>query len=181
MPKLPLVEKRDIKLFLLYLLKNIGIPVDFETLNDIIDKDAIINYFDFSQSLAELLETGNVIESTENSETVYSITEQGIHVCENLESSLLLSLRERSLKSALRILDFKKRDASVDCTCEPEGNGYRLYFSITEKGVDTIRLAIRLNSAEQAEKIQYNCRNKPEFLYKGILALLSGEVDYLLQ
>ena len=43
---LQLKEKTDVKIFILYLLMNIGKPIDIITLNDIIMEDEFVNQFD---------------------------------------------------------------------------------------------------------------------------------------
>ena len=45
----PLKEKNDIKIFILYLMRNIGYPLDFSNINDIVVQDGIVNYFDFAE------------------------------------------------------------------------------------------------------------------------------------
>ena len=42
----PLKEKNDIKIFILYLLKNLNYPLDFNTISDIVVQDEFVNYFD---------------------------------------------------------------------------------------------------------------------------------------
>ena len=48
---LQLKEKTDVKIFILYLLMNIGKPIDIITLNDIIMEDEFVNQFDFMDCL----------------------------------------------------------------------------------------------------------------------------------
>ena len=43
-----------------------------------------------------------------------------------------------------------------------------------------MELKLVLDNQKQADLVAYNFDSRPEFIYKGILALLSGEVDYLL-
>ena len=56
----PLKEKNDIKIFILYLLKNLNYPLDFNTISDIVVQDEFVNYFDFAECFAELLDIGNI-------------------------------------------------------------------------------------------------------------------------
>ena len=54
-------DKNDIKIFILYLLRHIGYPLDFVSINDIVVQDGYVGYFDFAECFAELLETGNIV------------------------------------------------------------------------------------------------------------------------
>ena len=53
--EIELTDKFEIKIFILYLLKNIKEPLEFSTINDIVVQDGFVNYFDFAICFAELL------------------------------------------------------------------------------------------------------------------------------
>ena len=103
-----LKDKNDIKIFILYLMRNVGYPLEYENLNDIVIQDGVVGYFDFVECFGELLDTGNVREIKGENGDLYEITEQGKHVSDSLEGNLLGLIRDKSLKSALRLLSFKK-------------------------------------------------------------------------
>ena len=77
-----LKDKNDIKIFILYLLKNVGYALDFSNINDIVVQDGVVNYFDFAECFAELIDAGNIREdaASEAGEATYSLTEQGKQV-----------------------------------------------------------------------------------------------------
>ncbi len=177
-----LKDKNDIKIFILYLMRNIGFPLDFANINDIVVQDGLVGYFDFAECFAELLDTGNVREiKGEDGEDLYEITPQGIHVADNLESNLLGIIKEKSLKSALRLLSFKRRGSDVQCSVQPTPDGkYEMTCTIIESKREILKLTVLLESRGIYEKMRYNFNDRPETVYRGILALLSGEVNYLL-
>ena len=53
-----LKDKNDIKIFILYLMRHVGRPLDFVSINDIVVQDGYVGYFDFVECFAELLEAG---------------------------------------------------------------------------------------------------------------------------
>ncbi len=177
----PLKDKNDIKIFILYLLRHIGYPLDFVSINDIVVQDGFVSYFDFAECFAELLETGNVEELNQDGQEVYLITEQGRHVADTLESRLVHMLRDKSLKSAMRLLSFRKRGSDIRCEIEMlDGGKCVLHCAIIECREEVLKVSVTLDSVEQAQRMKYNFDSKPETLYKGVLALLSGEVNYLI-
>lgn len=179
--QVPLKDKNDIKIFILYLMRHINYPLEFSNINDIVVQDGVVGYFDFAECFAELLDTGNVAEIKVKNTDMYIITDRGIQVADSLESRLLGMLKEKSLKSALRLLDFKKRGSEIRCSYEPTDDGrYRFNCYIKESGVELLSLSIYLDTQAQAEKMKYNFDDRPETVYRGILALLSGEVNYLI-
>ncbi len=177
----PLKDKNDIKIFILYLLRHIGYPLDFVTVNDIVVQDGFVNYFDFAECFAELLETGNLEEIKVDDEELYAITEQGKHVADTLQSRLINIIRDKSLKSALRLLSFKKRGADLKCEVEPlDGGRFRMHCVVIDHHEEIMRVTVILDNQAQMEKMRYNFNNKPEIVYRGVMALLSGEVNYLI-
>ncbi len=177
----PLKDKNDIKIFILYLMRHINYPLDFESINEIVVQDGVVGYFDFAECFAELLDTGNIEEISDNGEDYYKITEQGIHVADNLESKLLGMLKDKSLKSALRLLSFKKRGAEIRCTHEELDDGsFLVNCVVMEKKVELLNVKLRVDNRTQLEKIKYNFNDKPEVVYRGVIALLSGDVNYLI-
>ncbi len=180
--KVELKEKNDIKIFILYLMRNVSFPMEFADINDIVVQDGVVNYFDFAESFAELLDTGNIIEKKTGGTEYYIITEQGKNVADNLESNILATIKEKSLKNALRLLSFKKRGSQIKCTSdEIDDREYKINCVIRENDEDILNLTLKLDNKLQLDKMKANFYDKPEIVYRGILALLSGEVNYLLE
>ena len=176
-----LTDKNDIKIFILYLLYNVHYPLDFDTINDIVVQDEFVGYFDFAECFAELLDAGHIIEENTNGVDMYAITETGVQVAVQLQSSIMAPIREKSLKSALRILSFQKSKAELKSTVDKREDGkYSFKCSIQEGGVPTMEIHFVVDSLERAEKMKANFNERPEAVYKGILAMLACEVDYLL-
>ncbi len=176
-----LKDKNDIKIFILYLLRNIDYPLDFVNINDIVVQDGVVGHFDFIECFSELLETGNVAEIKKDGEDYYVITNQGKHVADNLDSRLINMLKEKSLKSALRLLSFKKKNAKIKVEYEPmSGNRILARCIISERDENILDVKLILESVNQLERIKRNFYDNPEVVYKGILAVLTGEVNYLI-
>lgn len=180
-----LKDKNDIKIFILYLMRHVGRPLDFVSINDIVVQDGYVGYFDFVECFAELLEAGNIEEiksdDGEGGSEIYRVTDQGIYVVDTLDSRLINTIREKSLKSALRLLSFKERGAKVRFDFEPLQNGrFKADCVISEKDEELMHVTLSLESTNQLEKIRHNFYDKPEVVYRGILAVLTGEVNYLI-
>ncbi len=177
----PLREKNDIKIFILYLMRNVGYPLDFPNINDIVVQDGLVNYFDFAECFAELLETGNIEEIKSNGESLYRVTEQGRQVADSLQSDLMMMIREKSLRSALRLLSFKKRGSRIkyDYKERPDG-GYDFQCIIIEANSEIMNLTFMVDNKKLLDRIIYNFENKPEIIYRGILSVLSGDINYLI-
>ena len=175
-------EKNDIKIFILYLLRNIGYPLEFSELNDVVMRDGLVGYFDFVMCLGELVDSKNIAKSKgPDGQELYSVTAQGVSVSDTLESTLGVSVREKSLKSAMRLLDFKKKGIKSGCTSSPLPDGRFLFECyITEKGQDEVRVSVVADNKRVLDRMTYNFDNNPEGVFRGLLSVMTGEMDYLL-
>ena len=112
--------KRNVKIFLLYLMQNVRIPLDFATLNDMVMQTDYVMYLDMAEAFHELLDDA-LIEVSDASEEPqrYVVTSKGRIVAEQLHSELLPTILDESLRCALRYLDFRRRGITTHCSVTP--------------------------------------------------------------
>ena len=55
-------SKRNVKIFVLYLMENINYPLDYATLNDIIMQTDYVMYLDFAESFHEMMDASLILE-----------------------------------------------------------------------------------------------------------------------
>lgn len=174
-------DKNDIKIFILYLLNQINQPMEFADINDIVVQDGLVGSIEFAECFAELLDLGNVLEIVENQKAYYVISDKGIHVAENLESELLGFIKNKSLKSALRLISFKNGGNHIETSFKSRADG-KIDFScrILQKSDKILEINLLVENEKQLELMRYNFNDRPEVVYRGVLALLTGEIDFLL-
>ena len=126
---------KNVKIFVLYLMENVGKPLDFVTLNDIVMQTDYIMYLDFAEAFHKMLDDDLIAEAgVVEGDTVYEITERGRNVAETLHSDILSSILDKSLAAALRYLDFKQRGIEGKCrTARREDGRYELYCELSER------------------------------------------------
>lgn len=170
----------NVKIFVLYLMQNINYPLDFVTINDIVMQTDYVMYLDFAVAFNSLLDTGLVERLEENGEEKYRVTEKGAMVASELKSDILSGILDRSLAAALRYLDFKKRGVTIKFDITEEENGkYRIETGFVENGSCIFSQMIVVDSLDRAKRMKENFYERPEALYRGVLALLSGNVNYI--
>ena len=181
--QIPITDKNEIKIFVLYLMKNVGVKLDFNNVSDIVIQDNVVRYFDFAICFAELVEAGHVtVEENENGVEMYSVSSTGAQVADELSGSILSNIRDISLQNAKRHLSFQRIGASVDCHSEDLGGGkYRIFFEIREKGGGDFRISVDTDSHRKMEQMMLNFKRRPDVVYRGTLALLSGDVNYIFE
>jgi len=181
----PIGDKRAVKIFVLYLLENIGYPLELCTLSDIVMQSDYVLFLDFAESFNEMLDSG-LIEKLDggenNADGVYMITDRGRVVAQGLKSDMLPQILDKSLAAALRYLDFAKRGVSADCDItglDTQTGECELRVVLREKKKEMLSLTLRVDSLDRAKRMKENFESRPEVVYRGINALLSGNVNYL--
>lgn len=178
----PIGSMNNVKIFVLYLMHNIGYPMDFVTINDIVMQTDYIMYLDFAVAFHEMLD-GGLIQTNgtdENGEPLYSVTQKGMMVAEQLRCDLLPSILDQSMECALRYLDLKRRKVTVDCSSEKRSDQtFDVTFYIREKDKIILTATVNVDSEYRSRQMRENFRNRPDVIYRGIIALLTGKVDYL--
>lgn len=175
-------SKRNVKIFVLYLMQNINYPLDYVTLNDIVMQNDYVMYLDFAESFHEMLDAELIEEccKSEIGEPMYIVTDKGKLVATELHSEILTSLLDKSLECALRYLDFKKRGITVSCKVEPREDGrYDVICIIREKDVVIMQNNVVVDTLNRAKRMEDNFRDHPEIVYKGVMALLSGNINFI--
>ena len=181
-PQNGMSNQTDVKIFILYLLDHINYPLDYSTVHDICVQNGYVGGFDFAACFSELKELGHILEDSEEGESYYVISPTGRMVAAELQSNILLSIREKSLKSAMHLLSFKKRNAAMASSVEKREDGkYTLHCEITDPGGDVLRLDLCMSSRLHAEGMKKKFDKDPESVYRRLLSVLTGDVDYVLQ
>ncbi len=174
------LNKQNVKIFVLYLMENINYPLDFVTLNDIVMQTDYVMYLDLAEALGEMLDGGLIALIDRDGEECYAVTERGRVVARELKSEILPGILDRALEAALRYLNFKERGIVPRCSVErlPDGR-FAVSCSFVEQKEEIFFQRIVVDSEDRAIRMQSNFYERPETVYRGVLALLSGNVNYL--
>ena len=113
----PLGNKQNITVFVLYLMQNVGYPMDFVTINDVIMQTDYVAYLDFAESFSRMKDSGLIEEvgTTDKGEPTYTVTGKGRTVVESMQGDILPSILEESLTCALRTCDVALTAAPGNC------------------------------------------------------------------
>ena len=172
--------KRDVKIFVLYLMENINYPLDFLSINDIVMQTDYVMYLDFAEAFDEMLEADLISFTEENGEKMYSVTAKGRLVAQELNSTLLSAILDKSLEAALRYLDFKKRGIEARCEYMSRHDGkFDLTCTLYEKREKIFETTIIVDSEYRARQMRQHYLDRPDVIYRGMVALLTGKMEFL--
>ena len=175
-------SKRNVKIFVLYLMQNINYPLDYVTINDIVMQNDYVMYLDFAESFHEMLDADLIEDCGKNDagDSMYVVTDKGRVVATEFRSEILTSLLDKSLECAMRYLDFKKRNIKVSARVEKTEDGrYDVICIIKEKDKVIMQNSVTVDTLNRAQRMEENFRDHPERVYKGVMALMSGNINFI--
>ena len=168
-------DKLDIKFLILYLMDRVAGPVDFAALAELTFCDNGVAYFDFAESVAELVDTGHL--ALEDGQ--YVITDKGRRNGKICESSLAYSVRRKCDRNLAKLNAVLRRNAQVRSEILPREDGsVTLRLILDDDKGNLMTLDLLTVSEEQAGQLADRFRAQPEKLYENILqTLLEPEED----
>lgn len=112
----------------------------------------------------------------------YVVTEKGKLIARNLSENILMAaVREKSYMTAMRHLSLEKKGAVCDQTFERDGDAFKFKCSIKDKEGVALDLTVRADSVHQLNRMRLNFDEKPDVIMRGVVALLTGNVNYLFE
>lgn len=161
-------EKLDIKLLILYILRRLPGTVDRHLLQDFAQCDGGVGYFDYSDCLYELVDSGMVIEEKEG----FRISEKGAANIDVVDSSLPFSVRKKVEKliapEAKRLL----RLSLLKAEHKTENGCCMVTLAMDDGGGEILRMKFLCDGDEQAERIEKNFRKNAETIYAQIVEMM---------
>lgn len=178
-------DKNEIKIFILYLMDRIGYPLTLNDVSSILYQENLVSYFDCGDCFTELVDAKHIIDSGERNEAgdiMYVVSGTGVQIATQLSDQISPWIKEVSYRSAIRNLSFVRRGAKTECHKQPLGNGkFSVRCQIIEQGRTILDVTLDVDSEKEADKILFNFPRKPEIVYRGSLALLSGDRNYIFE
>lgn len=163
----------QIKYLIGFLLISLKAPLTKAQLFELVQDNAIANYFNTSQALSEMVSSGNVsIEYGEDADLLF-ITPKGRVDVNALESYLPKSIREKALNGAIRLQTLARRERENLVDVEALENGFNVTFSLVDRGDCLMRLSIFVTDEKQLETVKGNFYEDPAGLYSSIIASLT--------
>ena len=162
-------NKLDIKFLILYIMARVASPIDFPTITDLTMCDEGVDYFDFAESVAELVDTGHL--TLEND--LYAITDKGRQNGAACESSLAYSVRHKCNVNLARVNGVLRRNAQVRTTVIPRKDGsLTARMSLDDEGGNIMTIELLCVNQDQADRLAQGFQAKPERIYNEVLGAL---------
>lgn len=168
-----ITDSLEIKLLILYIASRLAGPVPFEVLQDLSMCDDGVDYFGFSECLADLVRTEHL---TLTDDGLYAITEKGRVNSAVCETSLPYSVRMQVEKDLVVHNEQIKRRNLVGASVEPRNKGgYSVTLSLSDELDELMKLELMVTREDMALELQRRFQANAEVLYSKILSVLYEE------
>lgn len=165
----------EIKMLLCYILSGIGEAMSFDQLYDAMSEHHLVNYFELVRVMDELVELGHI----DHQDGRYAVTGIGREAAREFERTLPASVREKALDSSRKALTRSRRLEEISFTRTPCDGGYTLEITIPESEGELMSFRLFCPTKEDCDLIRRRFLNAPFTIYKGVMALLTGNKEVL--
>ncbi len=168
------LEKEEMKFAVLYAVKQFKAPISMSLTYEIFTWDKeIMEYFDLSEVLAELLEDGYIIRKFYRDEEAFCLTESGESAC--------LYFKQRVPKSVRTRIDDAIGRVKYDELVDPNGviteiiyaaeDQYMAKCIVMEDKVPMLELSINMGRRYHAERVAEHFKKNAKNIYDEILKI----------
>ena len=165
-------DKLDLKMLELYLLSHAAGPIHPDALADLTMRHEGVEYFDFAEATAELVESGHLAVVEER----YVITEKGKANSQACESSLPYSVRRRCDEDLVPVNAVLRRDAQVRGEKMVNADGSVVAkMALDDTGGNLLTIEMLCPDETQADRVIRGFRAKPEQVFHHVLEILTAE------
>lgn len=167
-------DKLDIKFLILYIMSRVAAPIEMPVLADLSMCDDGVDYFDFAEATAELVESGHL----HLKDGLYDITDKGRKNGGICESSLPYSVRMKCNKSVSKLNGRIRRNAQVRSELIARENGaYTLRLALDDESGSLMTLDLLTGSETQGQRLAEQFKAHPEQIYNGFLGVLLANYE----
>lgn len=167
----------EIKILVCYLLNQVDEAMTFEQIHEALLVKGLVNYFELADALSELLESGHIraTDCVKDSDR-YQLTPLGLETARTFQSSLPATVRDKAVRSAKNLLARKKRETENLVSISRTSDGYLVDMTICDIGSDLLSISLFMPTEEEAELVKRRFLRDPLLVYKGVLALMTGDL-----
>ena len=165
-------NSQEIRILLCYMLDTVAAPISRSDVIDIIIGGGMANYFDTEDAIEDLVRQQHLREE----DGLIATTVTGAQIGRSLGVRVPYTLRQRSVAAALQLLKRRsiEQDNKVDIRKLEEG-GYSVTCTVQDCGRDLLSVTLRVSDQWQADQIKEHFLNDPSLLFRGNLAILTGD------
>ena len=169
-----LINRTEIRLLVCYILKSIRQPLPGQLLQELFHYEGLANYFEVGQAIQDLLELQN-IQLVDHEQQTYAITEEGRAAVGALQRDLPVTVREKAVKSAIRLLTRIRREEENKVEIVKAERGYLISCTVLDRGAELMTLRLMVPDEIQAKAVKEIFLDDPSSVYTGVIELMTHD------
>lgn len=161
--------KNEIKLMILYLLKNVSFSLNHENLSNFF-LDKYTSFISFQEILADLVDTKLIDEYRTKTSVFYKTTEDGAEALDTFIDDILDS-HKKELDEYIKENKFKLKEESMISADYSDNNkgSYLIKLQINENKDETFKIEMDVPTADAAITMCENWKDKAKEIYTYII------------
>lgn len=165
--------KKQIRVLICYLLNSVRYEISKEGLDEIVQRTSLVNFFEWNDTLRELVASGFVSERKDGEKCYYAVTAEGAKFADDLDVELPFYVREEIIKEAIGIVSREKMRGSVETKIDKLEQGCHVTLSVLDEGDIMMQTVLYTADELQAEHISETFMKDPVKFYSGIVDLIT--------
>ena len=164
--------KNEIKLMILYLLRNVSFSLNHENLSNFF-LEKYTSFIVFQDILADLVDTKLIDEYKTKTSVFYKTTEDGKEALDTFINDISIEHR-KELDEYIKANKFKLKDESMISANYSDGNNdnYRIVLEINENKDETFKIEMDVPTSDAAATMCENWKEKAKTIYAYIIKQL---------
>ena len=169
-------SKYEIKTLICYLYYSVKENISRDLIIESILADELANFFEVSAAFDELVNDKKLIESEPvDGEQTYILSDEGKMIAELLDSTVAYSVKEKSLKCAIKLLADRKTARENFVEIEKLENGFNVICTVSGGDLELLKFKLYAPDIDQAQIIKKSFLSYPSTVYKSVLALMTKD------
>lgn len=171
-------DELERKTLILYVLNRAGCAVAFESLTEMALCDEGMDYFQYSNALTELVQTGHIVLEEDNILTTYRISPKGKQNLSICEKQLPPAVRGYADEAVDKVMAAIERSKSVTAELvSSDGGKLSVVCRLQDDVGEILSMRIGVVSRAQGEILAKNFRKRAEGIYNTLLTEMTSDPE----
>lgn len=164
----------EIRLLICWLINKMKMPVTSSQISSALLGEGLVNYFEVTCALGELLSSGHLIELEDCEQQTVTVTDLGRKAADAFYRNIPLTVREKAIEALSQCVLQERFAKENKAEIIETDDGFRLELSLNDVGNDLMNLSLYAPTREICETMKKQFIKEPTLLYRTVLSVLMG-------
>lgn len=170
-------KRSNVRLLICYIIDSFKTPLKKDVVVTVMQKNGIANYFEILDAFNDLYNKKNLV-LVDKENDLYSVSDSGKLIAQNLSDELPSTIRERALSSVTELLMQEKNEKENIVNINKIKTGYMVDCHITGGENDLFSFQLYVPDSKQARLVKKNFRANAELIYKMMIATITNNSEF---